>query len=248
MIPRVYIPTRGRAGNVATLLNFKDLSRFTLVVRKDEAKEYVAHHPGVDILVLPTRCENISQIRQFILDQSGIMFMFDDDLTFRDAQRKPLSHSAAHKMLNDMQKAEAGQAIVGVNASWQISLTRHRPRDNAKILHAWFIRINKLKTKPRFDTFQPMVEDQEFILQAILCKLPVIRLNMYCCSDVRFASGGCTDMGRNDEMHNESSIRFAARWPQVVKTTISKASGLTDVKMYFVKAQKLAEKGLLKPC
>lgn len=84
----IYIPTRGRAGDISTLnvLPTSMLYRVILVVRKDEAAAYEEAHPDTARLVLPSHIEGIHMTRQWILDrcwQNGlsVCIMYDDDIT-----------------------------------------------------------------------------------------------------------------------------------------------------------------------
>lgn len=85
-MPRIYIPTRGRAGMQKTLsgLPKKLAADAVLVVDKKDAKAYEVAHPDNELMVLPPRMKGIAFIRQYIMEyaEEDYICMLDDDLYF----------------------------------------------------------------------------------------------------------------------------------------------------------------------
>lgn len=80
----IYIPTYKRAGRVTTLRQMPKsiMHHVKIVVRQEEFSEYVKEYPENDVVMLPEGITNLSQTRQWIMDNCKTRFLMqlDDDL------------------------------------------------------------------------------------------------------------------------------------------------------------------------
>lgn len=80
----IFIPTRGRTSSQLTVERLPKYmhKHVTLVCPREEASELRDNYPTVNILKQPSSIKNLSEKRQWIMEQSDhrFSFMFDDDL------------------------------------------------------------------------------------------------------------------------------------------------------------------------
>ena len=230
---RIYIPTYRRGGMVRTLkyMSPEALKNTALVIRPEEAQSYLqaAVEFGCALVALPNEIKNLSQTRQWILDdcEKNYCMMLDDDLDFSyrlksgDWHTKYLGPDTLHKfdemvtdMLNKM-KTE-GIAHCAVAAREGSNTTLEDWAYNQRYMRA-YIFDTKVVGKFKYSEEHCGCEDFHMALQLITAGYPSAIYFMYPQGQGGSNKKGGLSAYRDIEYHNNAMAKLKESFPNYVR-------------------------------
>lgn len=232
---KVFIHTRGRAGNVKTLDNIPDfvLKNHFLVVRKDEEELYREAHPKSKIIVLPKKVDGLSATRQWLLDydNDSVFVMLDDDIT--GYSLKPFKDSWKMQPASDRQVDTAWRNMLMHGNTGKYGIVSMVDRFSASRLSSGWLEnqftwkifvINRRiikKTKARFDRVL-IAQDVDMVLQLFRAGVKTMVSVMVSMNSPGIdAKGGCS-IYRTDKLRVQEYKKLETLHP-----------GLCEVRMKF---------------
>lgn len=221
---QIFIPSLGRWQKQVTLgkLPHHWLSRVTLVVRKDEKKQYAAHHPTMKIAVAPA---GIGPTRDWIIANATDpkVLMLDDDLGFY-ARRKDdptkfedMQSGGVDDMLKWVERGLDDYVHLGIcprEGGNRVTVDQV----NTRLLRMLGYRADVLRKMPFKFSDMRLQEDFYITLSLLQAGYPNIMLSQWCHNQAvgSNAPGGCSTY-RTIEVHNKSAQELAAKFPEYVR-------------------------------
>lgn len=244
MTALIYIPTKGRAGQVKTLGALGELNtQAMLVVEPQEAAAYAKAYPKNGLFILKENDRGIAYVRQQILDQARKLkaedyWMFDDDIKafyVRIGNKmKPLS---AAEVLGECEKIFRAQKALAIGSLEYQQFAWATKKDFIKGGYAE-VAVFIVPKNTRFQKYDATVagkEDRDFVLQALANGFESVRIQKYAfaCPKNGSNKGGLSEIFYAVSGKEEKASRaLAAKWPGVVEFRI-KPDGRPDAKIHW---------------
>jgi len=242
---KILITTFGRPYNQVTL---KSIPNATLVIQQRETHQY-SHYHQQELIALPKEIEQLSDTRQWILENfSGHVCLLDDDLTFATRRTDnptlfyPSSKESISQMLRVIDASLDKYAHVGIAAREGANRNTEKHRFNTRVMRLLAYDMDVLrKLGVRFNRLTCM-SDFDMTLQLLRAGYPNILLNRWCQNQYGSnATGGCSAY-RTPKVLAESAEGLKRLHPDFVtvveKTTKGAWGGGTrkDVRIQWKKA------------
>lgn len=246
----VYIPTKGREGELKTLQQVLDHSDIkpVIVCPSDEAHNKWLGNKMVDGLeIKEVNKKYLGQVWQTIVEEcptTGVMIL-DDDLRFavRYLEIHNWLEQVKDKELNDMFKwmedqLDAGYAhgAISIRKGNHFQEDSYRECGNAKDC-LYFNRDVLLQENARLDRLHTM-QDFDITLQLMSLGYPNNVGFNWCCDQMDPAAVGGTTLYRTPEVQKEAAEQLAGMWPdfvQVVKKKAASKAGIYGDERFDVK-------------
>ena len=224
----IYIPTYKRSGKVSTIkyLGKSAMHMVNLVTRHDEAEAYKAAYPGINVLPLPESTTNLSQTRQWIMDNCPTRFLMqlDDDLDLhkrpdrKDYHLRPLVEDQFSEMLEEMRAFMDQNEIVHCAVSAREGNNRN-PEDwrfNQRYMRAYIFDLDVVR---KFKYSEPCCGTEDFHMALQLLTAGYRSAVMFCYAQgqgTSNAKGGLSTY-RTIEYHNNAMAKLQEAFPKYVK-------------------------------
>jgi len=248
---KICIPTYRRIDAQITLQSIPDELRHQTVLICEKVEEEELKKYGVRVLTLPDSVKGIGNVRQWVVENinSKFIWFIDDDLSFqrRVKDSKKLTKITDSDFIDlynwTKQCLQKGFGIVGCSAQGGNNRFENKFTYFNRIYAIYALNTEILiKHNIRFDEIE-LMEDFNVILH-------LLRFGYRSVINTEFAhnqkaanqTGGCSDMGRNEEMQKKSAYILAEKhkpFVSVVKKTSKNWVGMEerhDVKVYWKKA------------
>lgn len=251
------INTYGRVNKQITLANLPEsIRRKTHLVVQDKEKDLYPFHDK--LIVLPSHVTNLTDTRQWMLDNiNDDMLIMDDDLRFN--VRRDNDHSRLHKpteeeavaMFEEIEHVLSDDIpFVGVSRREGNNRQELNHVFNTRIAQMWAVRGPLLRSLGyRFDRTKTK-EDMDMILQVLTGGRRNLCLYQWAVEGgASNADGGCSTY-RTHELMKEDAEKFAALWPDFVtvvakETKVSWGGGVRyDVRVQWKKAYEHGQRKL----
>ena len=224
----IYIPTYKRIGRISTLkyIGKSAMHLVNLVVRHDEFQPHQAAYPGVNVVALPESVSNLSQTRQWIIDNCPTRFcmQLDDDLDFhkrldrKDYHLRPLVEDQFSEMLVEMREFMEQSDIVHCAVSAREGNNRN-PEDwrfNQRYMRAYIFDLDVVR---KFKYSDPCCGTEDFHMALQLITAGYKSAVMFCYAQgqgTSNAKGGLSTY-RTIEYHNNAINELQKAFPKYVK-------------------------------
>jgi len=250
----MYIPSRGREGNVLTVENLPASLRYlcSLVVHESEYDDYHREY-GECVDVLPVSVEGIGPVRQYCVERARRhdgkrVLMLDDDLRFatrRDDEPTKFRDSTDNEIVRGLQQLWDllnQYSHVGMATREGGNRNVARMEYNTRLLRVLGYRVDWMEIEDiRFDQI-PVMEDFYVSLKFLSNGYANAKLNWMVQDQAGSQkAGGCSEY-RTMEVQAEAAHRLKAHFPDFVtvveKTTKTAWGGgtRTDVRIQWKKA------------
>jgi hypothetical protein len=222
---KIYCPSYRRA-HTCTTHKFFSPRRFCYVVREEEADQYCAAHPAIEIVPIPRGAvTNVADTRNWILENASrdYLVMVDDDYkSIRSLHQRKLAYLTPEEVhcqiINGFQLAlDAGVGLWGINVNGdpkQYSVIRPFQFKSA-VLGPFQAVIDR---SIRYDVNIPFKEDFDYFLQHMQKYGKVLRIDyLHYDVDHQKLEGGC-NVERTLEKERENFILLKQKWGSIVRT------------------------------
>jgi len=194
----IVIPSRGRAGH-APFLNLlkREGIDCTIVVEKQEKKDYKSHYPSANIEVLPKSNQGIAYSRNQILKKrkgKGWYWLIDDDITkfskydagtgkFKDITFYDFllaGNEVIRRYSQELPLAAVGYRQTVFGLTKKHGMTDKQVMVNSRVIQ--FVAINPdiiLDNKISYQANPRTMEDEYLLIQLFKKKLSTIKINLY---------------------------------------------------------------------
>lgn len=236
----IYIPSKGRAGNVKTLDALGTNDNVVLVVEPQDYKSYKEAHPDIKIIKIPRNDKGIAYVRNQILKNDNTWhWVLDDDISgFYFRQGTKMIKAPGNKILNRYAKnITTNENIVVAGFEYQqFAWSANKPYkyntycDVAVMINGKVANENKIA----YDETLPLKVDRDFILQCLTKGFLSVRTTLFAFSAPKNGSnkGGLKEIAYDVGGKEESASKLmVAKWGTQICSMNYKNDGRPDVKI-----------------